>query len=149
MIDPDDKFDDVDAGLYDEAVKLVYRVGQGSTSVLQRQLKLGFGKACRLLEKMEAEGLIGPSEYNKPRQLLLDPATGLPKPVAAHRRATASELILRLVNAERSVKHVKEDFGNGLGVEAFERILERREQDLANARLDIDQLFKEVGRGQV
>jgi S-DNA-T family DNA segregation ATPase FtsK/SpoIIIE len=66
-------FSDVDDGVYEEALRVVISAGQGSTSVLQRRLKLGFGRASRLLDRMEAEGIIGPAEHNKPRKLLIDP----------------------------------------------------------------------------
>jgi DNA segregation ATPase FtsK/SpoIIIE, S-DNA-T family len=67
-------FSDVDDGVYEEALRVVIAAGQGSTSVLQRRLKLGFGRASRLLDRMEAEGIIGPAEHNKPRKLLIDPS---------------------------------------------------------------------------
>jgi S-DNA-T family DNA segregation ATPase FtsK/SpoIIIE len=66
-------FSDVDDALYEEALRVVISAGQGSTSVLQRRLKLGFGRASRLLDRMEAEGIIGPAEHNKPRKLLINP----------------------------------------------------------------------------
>ena len=66
-------FGDVDDDVYEEALRVVIAAGQGSTSVLQRRLKLGFGRASRLLDRMEAEGIIGPAEHNKPRKLLIDP----------------------------------------------------------------------------
>ncbi|MGH7443216.1 MAG: FtsK/SpoIIIE domain-containing protein, partial [bacterium] len=64
-------FGGVDDELYEQALRVVISAGQGSTSVLQRRLKLGFGRAARLLDRMEAEGIIGPSEHNKPRKLLI------------------------------------------------------------------------------
>ena len=67
-------FSDVDDEVYEEALRVVIAAGQGSTSVLQRRLKLGFGRASRLLDRMEAEGIIGPAEHNKPRKLLIDPS---------------------------------------------------------------------------
>ena len=66
-------FGDVDDDVYEQALRVVIAAGQGSTSVLQRRLKLGFGRASRLLDRMEAEGIIGPAEHNKPRKLLIDP----------------------------------------------------------------------------
>jgi S-DNA-T family DNA segregation ATPase FtsK/SpoIIIE len=69
----DEDFSDVDSKLYDEALRVVIHAGQASTSVLQRRLGLGFGRASRLLDRMEAEGIIGPAQHNKPRKLLIDP----------------------------------------------------------------------------
>jgi S-DNA-T family DNA segregation ATPase FtsK/SpoIIIE len=59
--------------LYEEAVRSVLRAGQASTSVLQRRLKIGYGRAARLLDLMEMEGIIGPPDGNKPRKVLLNP----------------------------------------------------------------------------
>ncbi len=70
--DVGEDYGDVDDALYEEALKVVISAGQGSTSVLQRRLKLGFGRASRLLDRMEAEGIIGPAEHNKPRKLLIN-----------------------------------------------------------------------------
>jgi len=67
-------FGDVDDELYEQALRVVISAGPGSTSVLQRRLKLGFGRAARLLDRMEAEGYIGPAEHNKPRKLLIKPS---------------------------------------------------------------------------
>ncbi|MES2201952.1 MAG: DNA translocase FtsK 4TM domain-containing protein [candidate division FCPU426 bacterium] len=62
-----------DDPLYEEAVRSVLRAGQASTSVLQRRLKVGYGRAARLLDLMEAEGIIGPPDGNRPRKVLLNP----------------------------------------------------------------------------
>ena len=67
-------FSDVDDAIYEDAVRAVLRMGQGSTSVLQRRLRIGYGKAARLLDKMEAEGIIGPPDGNRPRKVLINPA---------------------------------------------------------------------------
>lgn len=66
----DEDFSDVDPVLYEEALRLVFKHGQASTSLLQRQLKTGFGKAMRLLDKMESECIISPSENNVPRKIM-------------------------------------------------------------------------------
>ncbi len=68
-------FSDVDEELYNQALRVVLQAGQGSTSVLQRKLGMGFGKAARLIDKMEAEGILGPAVHNKPRKLLVDPTS--------------------------------------------------------------------------
>jgi S-DNA-T family DNA segregation ATPase FtsK/SpoIIIE len=56
--------------LYDEAVQIILRSKQASTSLLQRRLKVGYSRAARLLDDMEARGLIGPADGNKPRKIL-------------------------------------------------------------------------------
>ncbi len=63
------------SGDYDEllpaAIDVVLEVGQASVSMLQRRLKLGYGRAARLVDQMEEKGVVGPFEGSKPRQLLI------------------------------------------------------------------------------
>jgi len=59
--------------LYEKAVELVLLTGQASASYLQRRLKLGYNRAARIIDQMEREGIIGPSEGSKPREILVDP----------------------------------------------------------------------------
>lgn len=54
-----------------EAIRAVVEVGQASTSFLQRRLKLGYSRAARIMDQMEAKGVIGPFEGAKPRQILI------------------------------------------------------------------------------
>ena len=56
--------------LYDDAVEIVMRAKQASTSLLQRRLKVGYGRAARLLDDMEVRGIVGPADGNKPRKIL-------------------------------------------------------------------------------
>ena len=56
--------------LYDDAVKLVMEMGKASTSTLQRRLRIGYGRAARILDAMEAAGIIGPPDGSKPRKVL-------------------------------------------------------------------------------
>jgi DNA segregation ATPase FtsK/SpoIIIE, S-DNA-T family len=56
---------------YDEAVRVVLTTGQASASYLQRRLKLGYSRAARLIEIMEANGVVGPSQGSKPREVLV------------------------------------------------------------------------------
>jgi S-DNA-T family DNA segregation ATPase FtsK/SpoIIIE len=58
---------------YDEAVRVVLSTGQASASYLQRRLKLGYSRAARLIEIMEANGVVGPSQGSKPREILIRP----------------------------------------------------------------------------
>jgi len=55
---------------YDEAVELVTDLGQASISLVQRYLKVGYNRAARIIERMEAEGVVGPSDGVKPRKVL-------------------------------------------------------------------------------
>jgi len=58
--------------LYEEAVRMVLATGQASASWLQRKLKLGYARAARIIDQMEQEGILGPSEGSKPREILVD-----------------------------------------------------------------------------
>ena len=55
----------------DEAIEVVFNNGGASTSALQRALKIGYGRAARLVDIMEHMGIVGPPDGNKPRQLLM------------------------------------------------------------------------------
>ena len=57
---------------YDDAVKLVIEMGKASTSVLQRRLRIGYGRAASILDAMERDGIIGPPDGTKPRAVLVD-----------------------------------------------------------------------------
>ena len=58
--------------LYDEASRIVVSSGQVSISYLQRKLRIGFSRAARLVDMMEAEGLVSPGTGGKPREVLVD-----------------------------------------------------------------------------
>jgi S-DNA-T family DNA segregation ATPase FtsK/SpoIIIE len=56
---------------YDEAVALVTETGQASISMIQRRLRVGYNRAARMIEVMEREGVVGPSDGSRPRQVLV------------------------------------------------------------------------------
>ena len=56
---------------YDEAVALVARTGQASISLIQRKFRIGYNRAARIVEQMEEEGIVGPSDGVKPREVLI------------------------------------------------------------------------------
>ncbi len=56
---------------YEDAVRVVLSTGQASASYLQRRLKLGYSRAARLIEIMEANGIVGPPQGSKPREILV------------------------------------------------------------------------------
>ncbi len=60
-----------DDELYDRAVSLVAQAGQASISMVQRHLRIGYNRAARLIERMESEGVVGPADGSKPRQVLV------------------------------------------------------------------------------
>jgi DNA segregation ATPase FtsK/SpoIIIE-like protein len=56
---------------FDEAVSLIIETGKASASLIQRRLKLGYARAARLLDQLEQEGIIGPVNGAKPREILV------------------------------------------------------------------------------
>jgi S-DNA-T family DNA segregation ATPase FtsK/SpoIIIE len=57
--------------LYDEAVRIVQGMGKASTSALQRRLRVGYGRAASLLDAMERDGIVGPPDGSRPREVLI------------------------------------------------------------------------------
>lgn len=58
---------------YEQAVELVQRQQSASVSMLQRRFRIGYNRAARIIDEMEARGVVGPSEGAKPRKVLLEP----------------------------------------------------------------------------
>jgi S-DNA-T family DNA segregation ATPase FtsK/SpoIIIE len=59
--------------MYEEALRVVLEAGKASTSTLQRRLRLGYGRAARILDMMHRDGIIGPPDGSKPREVLKRP----------------------------------------------------------------------------
>lgn len=66
---------EVDHGdeLFHDAAKLVIEMGHASSSLLQRRLRVGYARAARLIDILEAKGIVGPFEGSKPREVLMTP----------------------------------------------------------------------------
>jgi S-DNA-T family DNA segregation ATPase FtsK/SpoIIIE len=58
---------------YDEAVALVARDRQASISYVQRRLRVGYNRAARIIETMERDGVVGPSDGIRPREIYVNP----------------------------------------------------------------------------
>jgi S-DNA-T family DNA segregation ATPase FtsK/SpoIIIE len=66
-----DNYDDADRDkLFREAAEVVIQHQQGSTSLLQRRLKVGYGRAARIIDQLHAAGILGPPDGSKPRDVL-------------------------------------------------------------------------------
>ena len=57
--------------LFEEAVKIVCQYDRASASLLQRRLSIGYARAARILDQLEEEGIVGPGEGSKPRDVLI------------------------------------------------------------------------------
>ena len=58
---------------YDDALRIVVKSQKASTSLLQRHLRIGYGRAASIIDSMEREGVVGPEDGTKPRQVLVKP----------------------------------------------------------------------------
>ncbi len=68
-----DEGDEASDDLFEDAVRLVLEFGKASTSLLQRRLRIGYGRAAHLIDMMERDGIVGPAEGSKPREILKPP----------------------------------------------------------------------------
>lgn len=77
----DDNFQEVDLrkrdSLFDEAARLVVQTQQGSTSLIQRKMSLGYNRAGRIVDQLEAAGIVGPYEGSKAREVLISDMVSL------------------------------------------------------------------------
>lgn len=63
---------DADDDMFKEAVRCVIEGRKASTSLLQRRLRIGYGRAARLIETMEEQGIVGPADGSRPREVLVN-----------------------------------------------------------------------------
>ena len=59
--------------MYEDAVRLVLEFGKASTSLIQRRLRVGYGRAAHLIDMMEQDGIVGAADGPKPREVLKRP----------------------------------------------------------------------------
>ena len=66
-------FDSPEGGddMFKDAVRVVTEVRRASTSLLQRKLRIGYSRAARIIEEMEEQGIIGPADGSRPREVLI------------------------------------------------------------------------------
>lgn len=63
-------YDDDEDELYEDAKEAVIEAGKASTSFIQRKLRVGYSRAARLMDMLEAEGVIGPAKGAEPRKIM-------------------------------------------------------------------------------
>ena len=68
-----EEFNSAEDPIYQDAVRVVCEMGKASTSILQRRLRLGYGRAARMLDMMQRDGIIGPPDGSRPREVLKRP----------------------------------------------------------------------------
>ncbi|MGI8741501.1 MAG: DNA translocase FtsK [Bryobacteraceae bacterium] len=73
QLDDSAEMDAAEDAMYHDAVRIVLEMGKASTSTLQRRLRLGYGRAARILDMMQRDGIIGPPDGSKPREVLKRP----------------------------------------------------------------------------
>jgi S-DNA-T family DNA segregation ATPase FtsK/SpoIIIE len=66
-VEEEDEYDEK----YDDALALITKTRQASISMIQRHLRIGYNRAARIIEMMEKEGVVGPSDGAKPREVLV------------------------------------------------------------------------------
>jgi S-DNA-T family DNA segregation ATPase FtsK/SpoIIIE len=75
--------DELSDELYDQALAVVSEMRQVSISMLQRKMRIGYNRAARMIERMERDGIVGPADGAKPRDVLLRPLGEMPGAGAA------------------------------------------------------------------
>jgi S-DNA-T family DNA segregation ATPase FtsK/SpoIIIE len=68
--DETEEEEDMNDEKYEEALAFVYEKGEASISMIQRRFRIGYNRAARMVERMEREGVVGPSTGIKPREVL-------------------------------------------------------------------------------
>ncbi|OGQ22647.1 MAG: hypothetical protein A3I05_03720 [Deltaproteobacteria bacterium RIFCSPLOWO2_02_FULL_44_10] len=66
----DEEFTEEDDELYDRAVQIVTDTRQASISMIQRRMRIGYNRAARMIERMQSEGIVGPPDGSKPREVI-------------------------------------------------------------------------------
>lgn len=82
---------DADDDMYKDAVGVVVEARKASTSLLQRRLRIGYSRAARIIETMEEQGIIGPADGSRPREVLVNSVDEVFGGGAASEQVTAAE----------------------------------------------------------
>lgn len=116
--------------LFAEAQDIIIKAGKASTSMLQRRLSIGYGRAAKILDMLEEAGVIGPSNGSKPREVMVSreqyEASGGISGLPIHNRATTAAPASYFEQAEDEGDDGVLDFGNG----APEEVEEESEEEI-------------------
>lgn len=92
VADSDDSDGEPKDEMFDNAVEVVVKAKMASTTLLQRKLKLGYARAARLMDQLEENGIIGPFEGSKPRQVLITEQQWLERQALSSNPAVEDEI---------------------------------------------------------
>jgi S-DNA-T family DNA segregation ATPase FtsK/SpoIIIE len=87
------QMDEGNDDMWKDAVQVVVANGKASTSLLQRKLRIGYGRASRLMDMMEEQGIIGPADGAKPRQVLVSNVDDVFRSEEGHEAEMAAETV--------------------------------------------------------
>lgn len=90
--------------LYEDAKNIVIENDKGSTSLLQRKLKIGYGVACALIELLEIREIVGPEDGPKPRKVIFK------TPMNQQKEGTMEERFLKLWNEHDRTHFYRDEF---------------------------------------
>jgi 2'-5' RNA ligase len=108
-----------DEDLYARAVEVAREKNRGSTSVLQRELKLGYGDAAKLIDRMEREGIVGPADGANPRRVLPPVASSAASSETAKEAAPAPTPVTTPANEEQGRPQAGDSYRNKQTGEIF------------------------------
>jgi len=91
--------------LYDQALATVSEMRQVSISMLQRKMRIGYNRAARMIERMEKEGVVGPADGAKPREVLLRPVGEMPGAGRRAQFATMAKMAMPRCGPRGSAAH--------------------------------------------
>ena len=113
--------------LYIDAVRCAIESRKASTSLLQRRLKIGYGRAARLIEQMEAEGIVGPADGARPREVLVSSIDATTKLSArlTNLKETAQKLAPALPPPKTDLELVEEFYAQLEGDVTFQEFITR------------------------
>ena len=88
--------DELSDELYDQALATVSDMRQVSISMLQRKMRIGYNRAARMIERMERDGVVGPADGAKPREVLVRGLGGMDAGALSDRRVLSEAMRKRL-----------------------------------------------------